>query len=403
MLRIQKRKRRLRDGTISISWRLIVLEYQGGDYVSHYPPKRHYFRYGLDSDDSLEKAKEKLEVVRAKNRIDRVEEKRAKVEKKIAKIDLKQSAYLPKGLYADFLRWLKTRRLWDDLPKKEVSHLRCMRRMVLDLDICPSTWPQDPGKVYGWFKTKKLSLSYIEKILPLLNEYGYFYCAEMKKPFMPLRAPWGDIARRIEDSNLEWRNGKQSASKPTNPAHLHKLEHWPDDNLRWMRLSIFFGFRPSEIDDLTEKNRNRVWHIAQDIHGTYVLHFYQRKLIRIERERRWKRIPCILPEQITLIMELEKDLPIKRPYTHYLKKHLGEGFGLYGGRKNFEKMMREKGQDFRNISRWLGHQDVNRTEKNYREMEIVEYSPVPGEPLNQLTLDMNRSSSRTSKNTRPSP
>jgi integrase len=379
-LRIQRRTWKTGSGSVSEGWRLIVEDYTHGKRRDLYPRREDYARYGLDPDDSYARAREKLTAVQARNRAERLLEKRARIEDRLSKEDLKESAYLPRTLYRRFLEWLQERRVWDKIPSKTESHLRAMRKLVLEVGVDPSDWPERPERIYRWFLSKKLSLSYVDKVLPLLNDYGYFYCREFKKPFVPIPAPRGDVARRIDDANQDEREGSQAASHPLEPGHLVKLEPLGDARLRWVRLSLYFGLRPSEVDELVPVNRGRIWEARKDDKGTWVLHFYQRKLVRLERSRRWKRIPCVLKEQADLLQEILHDMKLDRPYHYNLSDALGPGYGLYAGRKGFEKLMRGKGQRGDNISRWLGHRDVTTTERHYREAEAVEYDPVPESP-----------------------
>jgi hypothetical protein len=374
-LRIQKREWKNADGTKGSAWRLIVEDYTGPRRVCIYPERAKYQFYGLDPSDTFERARERLRAIQAHSKIAREKERRARIDRRLAKEDLREGAYLPRDVWHGYLEWLKDRRMWSEIPAKTEFHLRCMRRLVIKVGACPSTWSDSPEKIFRWFMSQKLSVSYIDKVLPLLNLYGFYYCREFKKPFLPIAAPSRDVLRRIEDANLEERQGRQAPSKPLAKEHLAKLADIPEAQLRWMRLSFYFGLRPSEVDRLTLANRGTIWE-TRKLRGIWVLSFYQAKLVRIERERRWKRIPCILPEQAELLAELKAGEPIKRPYPYLIQSRLGAGYGTYAGRKGFEKFMRDNGQDFRNISRWLGHRDLNRTESNYRELEAVEFTPV---------------------------
>lgn len=369
-LRLQKRAWKTADGGTSESWRLIVESYTLGKRTDLYPPKEEYARYGLDPDDTYEQAKAKLKVVRAQAKII---ERKARISKRVSTEALVESAFLPTELYLRFVAWLTDRRMWHRIPPKAESHLRCMRRLVVELNTDPSEWPSQPEVVYKWFQKNKLSLSYIEKILPLLNDYGYFYCREMKKPYLPVPPPSRLIASRIDDANHDARQGSQEASKPLLPEHLERLKELPPEQLRWLRVSVYFGLRPIEIDGL---GNDTTWEATRDENKTWIFHVYQSKLIGVERARRWKHIPCILPEQAELLTEIKLGKPMKRPWPKTLQKHLGPGYGVYGGRKGFEKLMRSYGQKFDNISRWLGHQDPKRTERHYRETEAVEYDPI---------------------------
>lgn len=377
-LTIQKRSWKNADGSVTETWRLIVQDYTSGERVDFYPKREHYLRYGFDPNSSVEDAKLTLKTIQARNKVARDMERKAKFHAARIAEEARESAYLPNHIYSRFLVWLKDKRLWDEIPDKTESHLRKMRDLVIKVDVDPSKWPDRPEKIYRYFLNEKLSLSYVEKVLPLLNEYGYFYCRELGKPFLPIDSPRGEMARRIDDANHDERDGRQAPSKPILPEDLKELGSLPVEQVRWVRISVYFGLRPFEVDRISPKNfgTDTGWKVSQDEKGTSILHLYQHKLVRVERKRRWKRIPCILKEQSDLIQEMLSGLPKKRPYAKTLQSHLGAGVGVYGGRKAFEKMMTALGQDFRHISRWLGHTDINRTEANYRDTDSVEYKTI---------------------------
>jgi hypothetical protein len=376
-LRIQRRTWRTRKGAVSEGWRLIVEDYTHGKRRDLYPRREDYPAYGMDASDSYTKAREKLDSLQAQNKKDRKLERIARIQERLRREDLVEAAYLPSGVYRRYLDWLQQRRLWQSIPSKTESHLRTMRKLIRDVDTDPSEWPDRPELIYRWFLTRKLSLSYLDKVLPLLNDYGYFYCREFKKPFVPVPSPRGVIASRIDDANVDGRGGFHLPAKPLRPEMLSKLEPLGDARIRWIRLTLWFGLRPKEADKMVPVERGKTWEVKRDGKGTLVLHFYQKKLVKIERARRWKRIPCILKEQVDLLQEIELGMSIARPYWYNFADALGQGHGLYSGRKGFEPLMRGKGQDGRNISRWLGHHDPKTTEKHYREAEAVEYDPVP--------------------------
>ncbi len=376
-LNIKRRAWKNADGSVTETWRFVIEEWKNGKIRCIYPKKNTYSGYGLDTSDSYDVAIEKLKSIRARDKVQKTTVRRARVDKRLTEEDLKESAFLPRELYKRFTIWISDRRMCGEIPSKSISHLRCMRRLILDLGIDPSEWPDRPEKIYRWFINNKLSTSYFDKVFPLLNEYGYFYCREFKKPFLRVPYPRPDVIHKMEDSNLEERNGKQGPYAPMQELQLLRLADLPDAQLRWLRFSFYFGLRPHEIDKLTEKNEKRMWEIKKDEKGQPYLAVYQTKLTRVERARRWKRIPAILVEQRNLLNELKNFMPVKRPIRKTIEARLGEQYGLYAGRKGFEKFMRSKQQSNVNISRWLGHLDPMRTETNYREIEAVEYDPVP--------------------------
>jgi hypothetical protein len=405
-LRIQPRRYTKKDGTVSESWRLIVDEYgkDGKRARSIYPEPKDYRHYGLNPDDTLAEARRKLDSVRAAERAKKTLEKRAKIEQRIRDEERLESAYLPRHVYEKFLKFVLQRRALDTVPPKMRSHLLTMRRCIHDLKLDPSEWPTRPGAIFRWFEKNGYSVSYLEKILPLLNAYGFIYCREFAQPFLEVPMPTGALLERINDANYEARGGRTNESLPLTVELLEKLASFAPEKLRWLERSFWFGLRPGEVDSLTAKNRGVKWDVytlTSNRKRIPVLKIYQAKLVTIARKRRWKHIPCLLPEQVRIAREIENGLPASRPYARFIQARLGPGYGLWGGRKGFEKLMREAGRseitvarwmgitDFRtidnaadkapdvaispkSISKMLGHTNLSRTENVYRERDAVD-------------------------------
>lgn len=376
-LRIQSRSWKNRDGSVTNTWRLIVEDYTGEGRKSRYPKPTEYGQYGLSPNDPIEVAKGKLKTLNASAKVKRWNEHKAKISERVKQDGIRESAYLPKGLYQGFITWLCKRRMWKEVPEKTQSNLACMRKLVRDLDLHPSEWPSEPEKIYQWFIDRSYSVSYVDKVAPLLDAYGYYYCLQFQKPYLKLPKPSGPILQRIEEAYYEKNHGQTKASEPIGLSKMDQLEDLGDEQVRWMRISVLFGPRPIEIDRLTLKHRGKYWDVRTDENGTPILSIFQTKLRRLEPARRWKNIPCLLPDQKKLIEEIEAGKPIKRPYSKTLQARLGYGHRLYGGRKNFEDLMKTLGQDDINVSRWLGHRSMKRTDDHYRKVGRVDYKLVP--------------------------
>ncbi len=135
---------------------------------------------------------------------------------------------------------------------------------------------------------------------------------------------------------------------------------------------MWLGLRPSEIDALTDKKQMKNWRIEKDEIGTTIIRVYQPKLISIERAKRWKGIPIIFDQQ-TEALKIIKSGVFKRPLTKTIHLHISERHNNYGGRKGFMDLMLGLGQKFENISVWLGHTTLDRSLRNYKNKDIVNY------------------------------
>jgi integrase len=130
----------------------------------------------------------------------------------------------------------------------------------------------------------------------------------------------------------------------------------------WIYLSVWFGLRPKEVDNLHEEN---FWRVEKLWNGRRVLWVYQTKVIALPEEDRWKPIPILYAQQEEGLNILNTN-NFKRPWAKTVRFHFGKDVTLYGGRKGFTDLMLAKGHTIENISIWMGHSTINRTWKSYK-------------------------------------
>ena len=92
-----------------------------------------------------------------------------------------------------------------------------------------------------------------------------------------------------------------------------------EENYNWLLVSIWFGLRPIEIDNL-KSPQGKLWDLVEES-GYMVLKVYQSKLSNLDRDKRWKYVPCLFPEQENLI-ELIQEGNFKRPLSKTIKNIL---------------------------------------------------------------------------------
>lgn len=251
--------------------------------------------------------------------------------------------------------------------KKALSRWRFCLNMMAAVDLKPEHWAREPRVFYSYFQKQKVTAGYAVKCLVILNMWGYFVAEKQGKPFLPVPAPRGYDRQALEDKADE-KEGVAHESLPLTPELLTKIksklstEHW-----NWLFVSLWFGLRPSEVG----AEYRRATRLTPDGRKVRVLEVYQSKLAGLNKERRWKAIPILYLEQEKALELLEQG-QIKKPYAAVLRKALGDGFGLYAGRKGFTDLMMGKGHQLVTVSRWLGHQDINQTLLAYKNRERVE-------------------------------
>lgn len=257
---------------------------------------------------------------------------------------------------------------------KTASHWRAVRRAICHVDLDPMEWGERSRKYFDYFAMLQMSPAYVSKLIRLLNLWGKFVGKKSFRGYNPIEAPKTYERERLSDAFFDKaENG--FASAPLSPQELDKrrgdllTEHY-----NWLYLSVWFGLRPAEIDSLSVIE-GKTWKESAK-NGTPVLWVYQSKLKSVPRPQRWKPIPCIFSEQ-RLGIELVRGGTFQRPLAKTVRAHFGERVTCYGGRKGFVELMMSRGQTLENISAWLGHQELGRTWKSYRNKLEVSWTLPP--------------------------
>ena len=201
--------------------------------------------------------------------------------------------------------------------------------------------------------------------------WGKFVCDDRKVGYAPI-PPMKGYARAAVAESYQTGDSFRGESDPLTPEYL-KHHPLPDqENMNWLLLTIWFGLRPLEVDNL--KNQS-TWRVERD-RGVDVLWVYQSKLTSVERSKRWKPIPCILKEQKALLPIIKEGL-FRKPLIKVLRNYFDNPkITLYGGRKGFIDLMLDRGQRLEDISSWLGHQSIEMTWKKYRNRRRVSWNKV---------------------------
>lgn len=203
----------------------------------------------------------------------------------------------------------------------------------------------------------------MNEVMKYVNLWGFFICKKMGRPFLQVSRPGGYERRRIINAYFEKSANKNKVSKEITPMQLGSIKNkLRKDLFNWIYLTVWFGLRPKEVDNLHDKN---LWRVETLFNGSKVLWIYQTKVIALPEEDRWKPIPILYKEQHEAIRILESD-NYKRPLVKTVKFYFGEETSLYGGRKGFTDLMLSKGNTLENISVWMGHSTINRTWKSYK-------------------------------------
>lgn len=347
----------------ALKWRVLETIYIDGKKTTKFVPKEAYFALGINPDWTIEEAKVRISQLNKTNRIEK--KKLTASVRRLKEERLIESAFLVEDQVKRFIEYLKKVKRTRVQSKKFLSYWNFTQKLIAELKTEPQYYRDVQDQIYMHFVDKQISPSYSKKILAVLNMWGRFVSREQKAFFEPVEGARGADLNAIRKA-YQKKESYRGPSKPLTPELLESIkDKLPSiDQYNWCFVSVWFGLRPEEIDSLSNKQS---WRIELDP-KTKAKNFcvYQTKLESSveDEEDRWKSIPVIFPEQNQALKIIE-DGNLVAPLNKVLKKHT-EGCTKYGGRKNFVDLMLDRGQDFQEISLWMGHKDIKITFDRYK-------------------------------------
>ena len=353
-------------------WKLKRKYFVDGEARDEIIPIDKWQALGFSHAMTIDQARGRASQLNTEKKLDT--EKARKSALRVAKLEVVESAFLPDYLVTEFSAQLVGRRHQSDAHKKKLlSHWLKLRALILFLQTKPEEYSENEGRIYDWFAANAVSPEYAMKLIGLLNRWGALSCKKAGSFYEPVKMPKGKDRAAIADAYQD-SDSFQGESDPLTPQMLDaKCTSLSEENYRWLYVSVWFGLRPEEIDGLKTAD-NKLWKVEKDrATGVDVLWVYQPKLVGLERSKRWKPIPIIFKEQTKAISYINEGL-LQRPTYKKLHSVFGEKVRLYGGRKGFQDLMLDRGQTLENISVWMGHQDISRTWKSYRNKRRVSFN-----------------------------
>jgi hypothetical protein len=365
---------RRKDG--SHSWRIIWETTAGGERKQRHIPKEEWLMLGFSPSMSFEEARARAKQINSQAWLKRRERIRNEIQLRLQKEDHVESAYLPELFVQQFEKEVLFRRFargdQKTMDRKKLgSHWRAVKRVIRDLNLDPSDWAEQPQTIYAQFQKLQASPSYTQKLVRMMNLWGYFISKRTNKAFLPLPSPRGYDLEQIADAFFE-KDHNEKRSAPITPEKLESAKsQLIDSQYRWLYITVWLGLRPQEVDQL---KGDETWKTTND-GAVQILWVYQPKLRAVPRERRWKLIPLLFPEQL-VAFEFITSKNFDRPLPKTVRKWVNSSATCYGGRKGFTDLMLSKGQQLEDISAWLGHTTIERTWRSYKDKQRVHYKKV---------------------------
>lgn len=347
-----------------LGWRVVQREFIDGKRIATAVPKEAYSAIGFRADMTINEARERAKQLTKQKLVE--DRKKVSAAKRVAHLKLVDSAYLPSLPVAKFEKHLEDLTMgMTDRLKTVLHHWSTVQKIIVHLELDPKDFYDSRYKVYGYFMKQKFSLDYTGKLLRVFNLWGHFFSKYTNTFFQPIPKPNMNEAQRFVEAR-EDKKGVRKEAKPLNDIDLkNQKSTWEHagliDQWNWLFIALWFGLRPTEVDNLTNKKH---WKIEQH-NKTKVLMVYQTKLTGVAKDKRWKPIPVYFEEQKEALKLIEAG-SFKRPLAKTVAKYIGDGFDNYSPRKGFTDLMLEKGFNLEDISTFLGHSSIDTTWKHYK-------------------------------------
>jgi integrase len=331
-------------------------------------PVTAYGTFGFRPDMTLEEAKARAKQINEQKSL--TANRVINAAKRVEVLKAENHAYLMSSDVARFEDEL--REMYSDNPYRHEITLRywqAAQLIILTLAIDPKDFRALNIKLINYFKQKKWSHDYIKRITRILNLWGISVSRYRGSHYDPIPNLSSIQVQSINDK----REGIVGVRSPAEPLSWNEIKnkqatfeteglipHW-----NWLAIAAVFGLRGLEVDNLKKGKQYGYLEYSKD-HDCEVLWIYQTKLKAIAKDKRWKPIPVVLPEQkraVSLIHSGE----FKRPLNKTLQRIFGDGMQAHSSpRKAFTDYMLEQGFSLEDISIFLGHQSIAITWRVYK-------------------------------------
>lgn len=345
----------------------VLYRIQGKSGFNRGVPREEWPQLGFSEEMSLATAKARASQLNSQNRLTKLETKRNLIQMRLTAERMTQQVFLPDS---DALEFEKLK-LKMDKPKTRY-YWACARRIIAEVALEPKEWADSKEAFYRAIIKRAMSGNYVRAVLPLINEWGAFIARKHNTFFLPVPYPKGGWLKDIKEAFRRKRTStdpdvKKPGNKKSRPLTPEMLESahskLTPENYRWLKRCVWFGLRAKEADSLSLPSSQDTWWLEETDEGVAVLAIFQTKLYGQDDEDRAKFIPCFTKQQIECLLEINQ--PAVRPTRKKVIEIFGAQITTHAGRKNFTQLMKKHGQDFQDVSQWLGHSDIQTTFKDY--------------------------------------
>jgi hypothetical protein len=322
---------------------------------------------GFKPDMSYEEARVRIEKIKAEEWVQRHEQVESNRTALRNRLKMYRNALIP-DLYAT-----EFEEIWLNEHNIRVSHWNTLQKIIYKIPIHPTKWFKQPSLIYKQFEGYRHG--YYKKLLRYLNIWGYFVCEKEGKAWKDVPMPGPSMQLKLE-AKAKFRS---SESLPLTFEKLAETKNkWLASHYNWLFISIAFGLRPREVNNLLSDNPE-LYRLTEDKEHGWVLEVFQEKLRerKVPKNKCWKYIPTVLPEQRLAVL-LIQFRAFRQPSRMKFQQVLGLGYSGYAGRKNFVQLLKDAGYDLFACRDWMGHLSIKTTEKSYETRGKVSYHTKKG-------------------------
>lgn len=343
------------------SWRLVAATDNGKQGLIRRTVEKdssEFKELGFSRDMTLEQAQIRAKSLQGAEELKRDFARRARVESRgrIAKLVI--SVNLPSDLVEEYESTL----LLDEHIRPE--HWAAAQLIIAQITVTPDLWFFRKAAIYNLLIDRKYSPDYCNRLIRVLNSWGYFYAIKLGRAWRSIPRVKGQVLKSVLTAYYT-----KDRTFVTVPATLTTLATLKQKVLpplyNWCVIAFWFGLRPHEVDMLLKPSLS--WRIDTTDARFPILFINQSKLVSegIEINKAWKAIPAVEAGQIEAL-QLIREGKFRRPSPLWFRKHLN-GETARSFRKGFNIYFRSLGYLKEDRQKWMGHQSGDMIDAHYED------------------------------------
>ena len=177
-------------------------------------PKHQWFDLGFNVSMNLDQARARAAQLNAQEKSKVIEARQQEFVRNRRQFETECRAILPEFFRSQFENQFVFSHNHLPTQKDTRAHWRAAQKLLLKVALDPEDWFEHSQEFYDYLAGSQFSVSYSQKILRLVNLWGFFISKKFGKPFMPLPAPRGRHKRQLQEAYYRKRERYRVESDP---------------------------------------------------------------------------------------------------------------------------------------------------------------------------------------------